>query len=73
MDENKNKLWKQAIKWPLYSVAILPVFISGAYLLNSYEKVSISNLFAFIFNSHTEITSLLNRVYKLSYIFYFSA
>jgi len=47
MDENKNKLWKQAIKWPLYSVAILPVFITGAYLINQYEKVKIYNLIAF--------------------------
>jgi len=47
MDENKKKLWKQAIKWPLYSVAILPVFITGAYLLNQYEKVKIYNLIAF--------------------------
>ena len=39
MDEDKKKLWKQAIKWPLYSVAVLPVLITGAYLLNQYEKV----------------------------------
>ena len=49
MDENNKRLWKQAIKWPLYSVAILPVVISGAYLLNSYEKVNITNLIAFTF------------------------
>jgi len=47
MDKNKKKLWKEAIKWPLYSVAILPVFISGAYILNQYEKVKIYNLVAF--------------------------
>ena len=47
MDENKKNLWKQAIKWPLYSVAILPVFISGAYLLNQYEKVRVYNLISF--------------------------
>ena len=47
MDENKKRLWKQAIKWPLYSVAILPVFISGAYTLNEYNKVKIYNLIAF--------------------------
>lgn len=47
MDVNKKKLWKKAIKWPLYSVAILPVFITGAYLLNQYEKVKIYNLIAF--------------------------
>ena len=47
MDEDKKKLWKQAIKWPLYSVAILPVLITGAYILNEYEKVKIYNLIAF--------------------------
>ena len=47
MDGNKNKLWKQAIKWPLYSVAILPVLITGAYILNEYEKLKIYNLIAF--------------------------
>ena len=47
MNENKKKLWGKAIKWPLYSVAILPVFISGAYLLNEYEKIKIYNLLAF--------------------------
>jgi len=47
MYEDKKKLWKQAIKWPLYSVAILPVLITGAYILNQYETVKIYNLFAF--------------------------
>ena len=47
MDEDKKKLWEKAIKWPLYSVAILPVLITGAYLLNLYEKVKIYNLIAF--------------------------
>jgi len=47
MDKDKKKLWKQAIKWPLYSVAILPVLITGAYILNQYEKVKIYNLIAF--------------------------
>ena len=49
MVENNKRLWKQAIKWPLYSVAILPAFISGAYILNTYEKVRIYNLIAFTF------------------------
>ena len=47
MDEDKKKLWKKAIKWPLYSVAILPVLITGAYLLNQYEEVKIYNLILF--------------------------
>jgi len=41
MDEDKKKLWKKAIKWPLYSVAILPVLITGAYLFYLYENVKI--------------------------------
>ena len=51
MDANKKRLWGKAIKWPLYSVAILPVFVSGAYILNTYEKIRISNLIAFTFAS----------------------
>ena len=47
MSEIDKNLWKQAIKWPLYSVAILPVFISGAYTLNSFKNIRISNLIAF--------------------------
>jgi len=47
MEEDKKKLWKKAIKWPLYSVAILPVLITGAYLLNQYEEVKIYNLISF--------------------------
>ena len=47
MKESNKRLWKQAIKWPLYSVAILPVLITGAYLLNQYEKVKFYNLLAF--------------------------
>ena len=38
---------EKAIKWPLYSVAILPVLITGAYLLNQYEEVKIYNLISF--------------------------
>jgi len=47
MYEDKKKLWKKAIKWPLYSVAILPFLITGAYLLNQYEEVNIYNLISF--------------------------
>ena len=49
MKERNKRLWKQAIKWPLYSVAILPVFISGAYTLNSFKNIKIFNLIAFTF------------------------
>ena len=41
MNNNKKKLWREAIKWPLYSVAIMPIFISAAYILYQYKKISI--------------------------------
>jgi len=49
MEEDKKKLWKKAIKWPLYSVAILPVLITGAYLLNKYQEVKIYNLISLFY------------------------
>ena len=41
MDEDKKKLWKKAIKWPLYSVAILPVLITGANSLKLLLSLSL--------------------------------
>ena len=47
MDEGKKKLWAQAIKWPLYSVAILPICITASYSLNSFSKLRIGNFIGF--------------------------
>ena len=60
MDEDKKKLWKQAIKWPLYSVAILPVLITAAYVLNQYEKVKIYNL-SYIFYFIASFLVIFNK------------
>ncbi len=49
--EDRKNLWVQAIKWPLYSVAIIPIFISGAFNLFLYENINIFNFFSFIFAS----------------------
>ena len=47
MDESRKKLWSQAIKWPLYSVAIMPIFASAAFILNSYSSIRLINFIGF--------------------------
>jgi len=49
--EDRKNLWAQAIKWPLYSVAIIPIIISGSFNLYFHNNISILNLFSFIFAS----------------------
>jgi len=51
MEEDRKNLWAQSIKWPLYSVAIIPIVISGAFNLHSHKNISIINFFSFIFAS----------------------
>ena len=51
MKEDRKILWMQAIKWPLYSVAIIPIIISGAFNLYLFQSISILNFFSFIFAS----------------------
>ena len=49
--KDRKNLWVQAIKWPLYSVAIIPIIISGAFNLYLHNNISIFNFFSFIFAS----------------------
>ena len=51
MKEDRKNLWEQAIKWPLYSVAIIPIIISGAFNLYLNNNISVKNFFSFIFAS----------------------
>ena len=63
MDEDKKKLWKQAIKWPLYSVAVLPVLITGAYLLNQYEKVNQKKVeYRRVFSDTDQVIVIYNKM-----------
>ena len=48
MNEDRRNLWNQAIKWPLYSVAIIPVIISGSFNIFILNSIRIINLFGFI-------------------------
>ena len=47
MDEGKKKLWVEAIKWPLYSVAIIPIFISAIFTLNTFNSIKLGNFIGF--------------------------
>ena len=48
---DKRHLWKAAIKWPLYSVAIMPVVIATAWRIGNKELISVKQLVGFIFAS----------------------
>ena len=47
MLKEKKSLWIKAIKWPLYSVAIMPIFISASYNLNLYKTIPILKFIGF--------------------------
>ena len=49
--EDRKNLWVQAIKWPLYSVVIIPIIISGAFNLYLHNNIRIVNFLSFIFAS----------------------
>ncbi len=44
----KAVLWKKAIKWPLYSVAVMPVLIAAAWKINAGEVLRINQLVGFL-------------------------
>jgi len=47
MSADKKNLWNQAIKWPLYSVAIIPIFICGAYNIYAFKDLKFLNFLGF--------------------------
>ena len=51
MKEERKNLWEQAIKWPLYSVAIIPVVISGSFNLYKFGNLRIVNFISFLLAS----------------------
>jgi len=51
MNKVQKNLWVQAVKWPLYSVVIIPILNSAAYNLNSFNSIKIINLITFTFSS----------------------
>ena len=51
MNKDKKELWQEAIKWPLYSIAVMPIFISASFNLYLHNKILIFNLIGFAFAS----------------------
>ena len=47
MNKDKKTLWKEAIKWPLYSVAVMPILISATYNLYINNKIIILHFIGF--------------------------
>ncbi len=50
-DSSKRHLWKAAIKWPLYSVAVMPVLLATGWCIGSGQVVRISQLLGFLMAS----------------------
>ena len=49
MNQDKKELWEQAIKWPLYSVVIIPISLTATYVLNKYGSFRLINFLGFVF------------------------
>jgi len=47
----KRHLWKEAIKWPLYSVAVIPVLLAAGWRVSTGQTVRWDQLIGFLFAS----------------------
>ncbi len=47
----KRRLWKAAIKWPLYSVAVMPVVLAAGWTLGNGTSIRIGQLIGFLIAS----------------------
>jgi len=50
-DTHRKRLWKAAIKWPLYSVAVMPVLLATGWKLGLGQPVRIEQLIGFLIAS----------------------
>lgn len=48
---SRRKLWKKAIKWPLYSVAIMPIILAAGWKHGTGEIIRIDQLLGFLLAS----------------------
>ncbi len=48
---SKRRLWKKAIKWPLYSVAVMPIVLAAGSRFGSGETVRVGQLIGFLTGS----------------------
>ncbi len=50
-NEEKSRLWKAAIKWPLYSVAVMPVLLGAGWRIGAGLNIRIDQLIGFLLAS----------------------
>ena len=50
-EADQRRLWKAAIKWPLYSVAVMPVVLAAGWRVGAGEVVRLGQLFGFLLAS----------------------
>ena len=48
---SKHRLWKKAIKWPLYSVAVMPIVLAAGARFGAGETVRLGQLIGFLTGS----------------------
>ena len=48
---SRRRLWKKAIKWPLYSVAIMPIILAAGWKHGTGEIIRIDQLLGFLLAS----------------------
>ena len=48
---DKKLLWKAAIKWPLYSVAIMPILLAFSWKIGTDQNIRFDQFFGFLFAS----------------------
>ncbi|WP_320675376.1 2-carboxy-1,4-naphthoquinone phytyltransferase [Prochlorococcus sp. MIT 1341] len=51
LKSEKVRLWRAAIKWPLYSVAVMPVLLAAGWRFGAGDFVRIDHLFGFLLAS----------------------
>ncbi len=47
----KRQLWKAAIKWPLYSVAVMPVLLAAGWRISDGQSIRLEQLIGFLIAS----------------------
>jgi len=47
----RKALWKKAIKWPLYSVAVMPIVLAAGWKYGASENLQLDQLFGFLIAS----------------------
>ena len=56
--DQRQKLWKAAIKWPMYSVAVMPVLLAAGWRIGEGQPMRWDQLLGFLLAA-TPLASLM--------------